>query len=252
MDNTQQQKTFVLVPGAWMGAWSWFPVARLLQEQGHRVVALTLPGLSYGDSPAGLRLADAVDFVVAEIERRELRDVVLVAHSWGGYPATGAAVQVAEKIAMVIYYNAVVPLRGISMSGENEQYAQATRELLAASPDSTLTLPLEAVRLGMMQDETPELQELVHAMTVPQPGGYMTEPLDVDGVQAVGLPAVYVLGRNDHALARPGDEFAARLGVAPVIVPGSHMAMLSRPSDVAEALVAAADAGQSTVAEQAR
>lgn len=54
-------KTFVLVPGAWVGGWSWYPVARLLRERGHGVLTLTLPGLSYGSSPAGLRITDAVD-----------------------------------------------------------------------------------------------------------------------------------------------------------------------------------------------
>lgn len=47
--------TVAVIPGAGMGAWSWHPVARHLPSRGHRVDALTMPGLSYGDSPAGLR-----------------------------------------------------------------------------------------------------------------------------------------------------------------------------------------------------
>src|SRR4051794_36028765 len=113
------KRTFVLVPGAWMGAWCWHPVARLLRESGHDVVALTMPGLSYGSSAEGLRLADAVDYVVREIEARDLRNVVLVSHSWGGYPATGAAHRLGDRIAKVVYYNAVVPARGASMGDEN-------------------------------------------------------------------------------------------------------------------------------------
>jgi hypothetical protein len=54
---------------------------------GHEAVALTLPGLADGDSRAGLRLSDAVAHVVSEIEQRDLADVTLVAHSWGGYPS---------------------------------------------------------------------------------------------------------------------------------------------------------------------
>src|ERR1700712_1752202 len=127
--------TFVLVPGAWMGAWSWHPVARVLRESGHDVVALTMPGLSYGSSAKGLRLADAVDFVVREVEARDLRDVVLVSHSWGGYPATGAAHRLAGRIRKVIYYNAVVPLAGVSMSDENAVYGKAIRDSIAATAD---------------------------------------------------------------------------------------------------------------------
>jgi len=230
-------KTFVLVPGAWLGGWSWHPVARLLRERGHEVVALTLPGLSYGSSPAGLRLADAVDFVVSEVERRDLSSVVLVSHSWGGYPATGAAHKLASRVSTVIYYNAVVPAQGKSMADENAAYGQAIHESISHSPERTVPLPLDALRMGLMQDESVELQQLVFALTLPQPGGYMVDVLDVPAVTTIGLDAAYVLGVDDISLARPGAEFAARLGVEPLMVPGSHMAMLSHPESVADAFI---------------
>src|SRR3981081_3885694 len=98
--NTAQ--TFVLVPGAWLGGWSWQPVARLLADRGYPVLALTLPGLSFDGSAAGLRRADAVDYVVNEVQRRDLPDIILVDHSWGGYPVTGAAHRLADRVSKVI------------------------------------------------------------------------------------------------------------------------------------------------------
>ena len=234
------QRTFVLVPGAWMGAWSWHPVAQRLRADGHRVVALTLPGLSYGSPADGLRLTDAVDFVVREIRDRDLRDVVLVAHSWGGYPVTGAAHQLPDRVAKVIYYGAVVPAKGTSMSDENDEYGGMIRESIAATADRTVPIPLEAVRFGLMPEQPAALQELVFALTLPQPGGYMTDALDVSPVTDAGLPAAYLLGADDRSLARPGAEFAARLGLSPVIVPGGHMALLSQPAEIAAAITAAA------------
>ena len=50
----------------------------------------TLPGLGDGDDPAGLRLQDSADYVVSEVERLQLTDVILVGHSWAGYPIAGA------------------------------------------------------------------------------------------------------------------------------------------------------------------
>ena len=220
-----------------MGAWSWHPVARELRDNGHDVVALTMPGLSYGSSPAGLGLADAVDYVVGQVEERDLKDVVLVAHSWGGYPVTGAAHRLAGRIAKVVYYNAVVPAAGVGMSGENDVYGEAIRASIAATPDRTVSIPLEAIRGGLMPDEPAALQELVYGLTLPQPGGYMVDALDVPAVTEAGLPAAYLLGSEDISLARPGDEFAARLGISPVMVPGSHMAMLSKPAAIAAALM---------------
>lgn len=233
-------KTFVLVPGAWMGAWSWYPVAALLRARGYGVLALTLPGLSYGSAAAGLRLADAVDYIVSEIEARDLHDVVLVSHSWGGYPATGAAHRVAGRIAKVVYYNAVVPARGQAMSDENDQYGQAIHQSIAATADQTVPIPIDAIRMGLMQDESAEMQDLVFSMTLAQPGGYMTDCLDLDEVTTVGLEAAYVLGEHDVSLAKPGAEFAGRLGLTPIMVQGSHMAMLTKPTSIAEALIALA------------
>ncbi|MDT7568584.1 MAG: hypothetical protein QOG76_7208, partial [Pseudonocardiales bacterium] len=75
-------ETFVLIPGAWHGGWAWRPVAQRLRASGHRAISLTMPGLTDGDDPRDLRLSDAVDYLVAEIRRRDLRDITLVGHSW--------------------------------------------------------------------------------------------------------------------------------------------------------------------------
>ena len=227
----------MFVPGAWLGDWSWHPVARLLRERGHEVVTLTLPGLSYGSPAAGLELADAVDHVIGELERRDLTDVMLVSHSWGGYPATGAAQELAGRIRALVYYNAVVPAPGVSMAAENAEYGQVIETMIAATPDQTVPLPFEAVQAGLMPDEPEALQRLVFGLMLPQPGGYMTGSLPGPAVTEFGVAAAYLLGEDDHALARPGPEFAARLGVPPVLLPGGHMTLLSRPGVVADALV---------------
>jgi len=230
-------QTFVLVPGAWLGAWSWHPVARLLAERGYRTLALNLPGLSYDGSPAGLRLADAVDYVAGEVERRDLSDVVLVGHSWGGYPATGAAHRLAGRVSKVIYFSAVVPEPGTPMVDENEQYGGIIRQAIAATPDGTVRIGLDAVQAVLMPGDPAPLQELVSQLVLPQPGGYMTDSLDLPPVTKIGLEAAYVLCADDIALARPGAEFAGRLGVGPLVIPGNHMAMLTQPAVVADALL---------------
>jgi pimeloyl-ACP methyl ester carboxylesterase len=230
--------TFVLIPGAWLGGWSWQPVARLLTERGYPTLALTLPGMSYDRSPAGLGLADAVDYVVSEVERRDLTDVVLVPHSWGGYPATGAAHRLAGRVSKVIYFSAVVPEPGTPMADENEQYGAIIRQSIEASPDASVLLGLGEVQGMLMPGDPAPIQELVSRLLVPQPGGYMTDSLDLPPVTKAGVDAAYVLCADDIALARPGTEFAARLGVDPLVIPGNHMTMLTQPATVADALLA--------------
>ncbi|MEV4359561.1 alpha/beta hydrolase [Nonomuraea sp. NPDC049625] len=228
--------TFVLVPGAWQGGWSWQPVAQRLRAAGHAAVTITLPGLAGGDSRSGLHLSDAVDHVVGEIEQRDLSDVVLVGHSWGGYPITGAAHRVARRLAKIVYFNAFVPARGVPFVDENQDYAAILRAAIDASPDGSVSVTFEQV--PMLVPELPEAaQRLFHELLVPQPGAYFLQALDVDDVTTLGLPAAYVLSENDLALARPGDELAARIGLTPLMVPGGHQSMLTHPDEVAEALL---------------
>ena len=228
--------TFVLVPGAWQGGWAWQPVARRLREGGRAAVTITLPGLADGDERAGLRLADAVDHVVAEVSRRDLSEVVLVGHSWGGYVITGAAHRLAGRLAKVIYYNAVVPARGTAMVDENAEYAAMTRAAIEASPDGTISVLREQVPIFLPEADK-QAQDLFFELLLPQPGGYFVDPLDVDDVTTLGVPAGYILSEDDRALARPGTEFAARIGLTPLMVPGGHESMLTRPDEVTAALL---------------
>jgi len=231
-------ETYVLIPGAWHGGWAWHPVAQRLQAAGHRAIALTLPGLSAGDDPRELRLEDAISHVVNEIERRDLTDVTLVAHSWGGIPLTGAAYRIPKRIRKAVFHSAFVPTRGVSM---NEAFfkenADVGRKMIEATPDHTSSLTLEQAQQFLVQGEPEPLQRLIFDLLVPQPGAYMLDALDVENVTELGIPAAYTLAENDIALALPGVELAARLGVEPVMTPGTHEALLTHPDEVAKAIL---------------
>ncbi|MFC4533608.1 alpha/beta fold hydrolase [Sphaerisporangium dianthi] len=231
-------RTYVLIPGAWHGGWAWRPVAERLRAAGHRAITLTLPGLGDGDDPTGLRLQDAVDHVVNEVERLDLTGVTLVAHSWGGYPMTGAAHRLAGRVAGLVYYSAFVPRPGVSLLGENPpENVALLRSLAEASPTRSIPMNLEFVRQLLMQGAAEDVQRLVTELLTPQPSGYWEDALDIPEVTALGIPARYVLSEEDHALPRPGTEFAARLGVEPVMVPGTHESLLTHPDEVAKALL---------------
>ena len=230
--------TYVLVPGAWHGGWAWLPVARRLRAAGHDAVTVTPPGLADGDPRAGLRLADAIDHVVAEVDRRHLDDVVLVAHSWGGYPVTGAAQRLKDRVSRVVYVNALVPAPGVPMIDENAEYSRMLRAAIDASPDGSVAVVLEQMPV-LMHDQPETLQKLVFELLVPQPGGYFLDALDGPDVVALGIPATYVLGEDDRTLARPGAEFAARIGLTPIMISGSHETLLTRPDEVAQAILRA-------------
>lgn len=229
--------TYVLIPGAWHGAWSWRPVAKRLREAGHSAITLTLPGMGDGDDPSGYQLEDAVDFVVDEVNRLRSADVALVAHSWGGFPATGALPRLAGRVSKAVYYNAHIPVRGRSLNDENppEKRLYALRSI-KDSPVGAIPATLEYVERELMQGVAPELQRLVADLLTPQPGGYFLDALDVDPAD-LGLPVAYITGEDDCAMPRPATETAARLGVRPIVVPGTHNGMLTHPDEVAMAIL---------------
>ncbi|EOD67373.1 alpha/beta fold hydrolase [Amycolatopsis vancoresmycina] len=230
---------YVFVPGAWHGGWAWHPVARRIAGAGHRAVALTMPDMSAGDDPREVRLADAVAYLVAEVERRDLTDVVLVGHSWGGIPIAGAARRLGERLGAIAMVSAFVPRAGESMAEamgpEVGAYVRATIE---GAPNFAFELDFAAFRESLMQDEPEQVQRLVHELLVPQPGAYMLDALAEVGFAGLDVPMTYLLAERDQALALPGADLAARLGVEPVLVPGTHEAIITHADDVAKALLA--------------
>ena len=104
---------FVLVHGAWHGAWCWAAVIRQLEKLGDRALAVDLPG--HGASNVGradASLAGYVESVVKFIEERGLRDVVLAGHSLGGVTISGVVQKIPRRLKRVIYISAIVPHDG--------------------------------------------------------------------------------------------------------------------------------------------
>ena len=228
---------FVFVPGAWHGGWSWHPVAQRIVSAGHRALTLTMPGLSPGDDSRELRLADAVAYLIAQVEQRDLTDVVLVGHSWGGIPIAGAARPLAGRLRRIALVSGFVPRSGESMADAmGPDMGPYMRSAIEASPDHTISVDFAAFSQTLMQDEPENLQRLVYDLLVPQPGGYMLDALDFGDLTSIGVPFTYLLAERDRALAAPGDELAARVGVRPIPVPGTHESLLTHPDDVAKAL----------------
>src|SRR5947209_3013859 len=97
--------TYVLVGGAWLGAWAWQDVTRRLRAQGHEVYPLSLTGL--GDrvhlATRDVNLDTHIADIVNTLESEDLDEVVLLGHSYASVPITGAADRAASRIAKLVY-----------------------------------------------------------------------------------------------------------------------------------------------------
>ena len=106
---------FVLIPGAWMGAWAWDAVTEDLTGRGHRVHPVTLPGLDDATDPATVGLADHVDHVVTLIEREGLDRAVVAGHSYAGIVAGMVADRLPDTVAHTVFVDSNLPSDGKSM-----------------------------------------------------------------------------------------------------------------------------------------
>ena len=109
--------TFLLVHGAWHGGWCWDQVSARLTALGHVVIAPTLTGLcerSHLLSPT-VNLTTHIDDVAGEIRFKDLSNIVLCGHSYGGMVITGVAERYADRIGSIVYLDAFLPRDGQSL-----------------------------------------------------------------------------------------------------------------------------------------
>ena len=221
--------TYVLVPGAGGMATFWDPVCRELERRGFASVAVDLPG----DDPAK-GLPDYVDLVVAAAAG--LDDVVLVGQSLGGFSASWAADRLpASKIVLL---NAMIPLPG-ETSGEwwdatGSSEARRDHDIREGrDPDANFDLEtyflhdVPADVLAAMGDERDQTETVFVA-----PWGLEAWP---------DIPTTVLAARDDRFFPFSFQQRVARerLGVEAIEVPGGHLAALSHPVEVTDAIVSA-------------
>ncbi|MFE9173003.1 alpha/beta fold hydrolase [Streptomyces kebangsaanensis] len=225
---------FVLVAGAWLGAWAWDEVAPGLREAGHEVHAVTLSGLAERKGvPAGLRTH--VQDIVGHVERHDLRDVVLVGHSYAGIPVGQAAERIGDRLRRVVFVDSGVPVDGQSFLSSFD--SAPVRQALDANDGLWPPLP-PAEYAG--QELTGEQIERIVTEGTPHPGASLTEPAVLK--RPLGeLPATYVKCLLDGAEPMPPvAELLKSERWELVEMDTGHWPMFSRPRELARVLAESA------------
>ena len=106
--------TFVIAHGAWSAGWAWKKMRPLLQSRGHALHVPTYTGLGERAHLANreIGLQTHIEDVRGRLEFEDLRDVVLVGHSYGGMVATGVADRARDRLRRLVYLDAFVPRHG--------------------------------------------------------------------------------------------------------------------------------------------
>ncbi|MCK8463744.1 alpha/beta hydrolase [Aliiroseovarius sp. S1339] len=183
-------RTFVLVHGAFVGGWYWDPVANGLRQKGHRVFAVDLTGhgTKADENGPDVTIDQHIRDVVEAIEDSG-EPVILVSHSYGGRPATGAWDVARDQIAAVIFVEAVAPYGSGQFALPDERSQRA--ELVKNNP--------VAIETGLLQPG-PQLQLRYPKHTiVPQSirALYSAVPLALGPLP--DTPGAYVVGSHCQA-----------------------------------------------------
>jgi pimeloyl-ACP methyl ester carboxylesterase len=221
---------FVLVAGARLGAWAWDEVAAELRSAGHDVHPLTLSGLAEKQGvPAGQQTH--VQDIVDEVERLDLRSVVLVGHSYAGVPVGQAAERIGDRLRRVVFVDSNVPVDGESfLSGwPSEQVRKEIEENDGFWPSATAEYYAD-------QGLTDEQIARIVAGTTPQPGATLTEPAVLAG-DLGELPATYIKCLLDGDEPMPAAAGLLKSGRWELVeMDTGHWPMFSQPRELARVL----------------
>jgi pimeloyl-ACP methyl ester carboxylesterase len=234
--------TYVLVHGGGHGGWCYQRVARLLAAEGHTVYAPTLTGLgerAHLLSPT-VDLDSHITDVVAVLRYEDLRDVVLVGHSYGGMVITGAADRVADRIGDLVYLDAATPKNGQSLVDVAGPMMDAARAFGRVENGIELVLIPDAdvSSVSYYGITDPEDAAWVNARLTPHPWACFEQPLRLEHeVELWAIPQSHIVCTSTIRTRDP--ELVARARAAGRFwdIDTGHDLMLTEPLAVADALL---------------
>ena len=180
--------SFVLVHGAWHGAWCWRRVLEPLRAAGHRAFAVSLSGVGERAhfEVAAVTLQTHVQDIVGVVDAEELDAVILVGHSYGGMPITGAVGPLGARLKRLVYLDAMVPLPGESWSSTQPEATRAARR--AAIAAGGVLAPPDPSVFGLAGAD----HAWVARRQTPHPGSVYDTPLDFDAKAWAALPRTFI------------------------------------------------------------
>ncbi len=218
--------TIVLVHGAWSAAWAWKKMRPLIAASGHTFFSPTCTGLgerSHLANPS-IDLDTHIADIVGVLESEDLRNVVLLAHSYGGMVATGVADRAPQRIAQMVYLDAFVPRDGQSLADlvGSEQHAKMRAGAHAGDGWRVPAPPTPP-------DTSPADQSWIAERRIPQPLKCFEQPVTLRNGEP-HVPRSYIRAmRNTHG---PFAQFAERArseGWASLEIDATHSPHVTAP-----------------------
>jgi pimeloyl-ACP methyl ester carboxylesterase len=239
-DRVKPEAAIVLVHGAWHGGWCYRRVADLLRGAGHRVYTPTLTGLgerSHLLTPS-VNLTTHIADITNMIRWEDLRQIILVGHSYGGIVVTGVADEMADRISALVYLDAFLPTAGKSFHDiVPAELAEAQVHSASASNGQSVP-PIPAAAFNVNEAD----RTWADSLFTPHPLRTLTQPIELSGNHARIAYKSYVLAtKNPIPLFQ---DFARSMRNDPACnsyeLPCGHDVMIDLPMETAAIIQQAA------------
>lgn len=227
---------YILIHGAWHGAWCWHKVKAFLEEHGDRVLTPDLPG--HGDDPAGADSATLESYVARVEETLAACDepAVLVGHSMAGAVISAAAEKTPEMVERLVFVTAYVPQDGESINDlARMNLASALRGNLEFTDDgATASVRDQVIREAFYHDCSDEDVEFATHRLRPQNPAVFTAPVRLTAERYGTLPRQFIECIEDQAIHIALQRWMARrAGCLVNTLNTSHSPFFSAPAALA-------------------
>lgn len=232
---------FVLVHGAFCGAWIWGPLVDRLKAAGHSVDAFDLPGLGEDHTPVSKVTLNGCAARLCEVLANSSEPAVVVGHSMGGIVATQGASRCPDRVVTLVYLAAFLPKDGQSLleltklpEGAGDQ-VQANIVIEGEPP--VALMPDAASRRALYGCCTDDAAAWAIARHRPQPVAPFAMPVSIAPGALDGIHRYYVLCAQDRAIPPALQRrMIAENPCSQVIERIDHTPQLSMTNEVAMAL----------------
>lgn len=230
----------VFVHGAFEDASGWAATRALLEAEGYRTTAVTLPGRPSFDGEAAPSLEAYRDEVIAALSRFG-EPVILVGHSFGGMTISAVAEAAPEKVRTLVYLAAYLPVSGQALTDLSRRDAgSGAGAAFRVDPERGIASIAWEARAGLFcNDCPPDLAAALPGEMVDEPLGPLATPVMLSAERFGRTDKVYIRTRRDLVVSPAlQDEMLRATPVrAEITLDTGHTPFRSDPVALSEALL---------------